>query len=159
VPLYARSDRERLRAVAIETTTQGEKTMQVHVLLADDSLDLRSFIGIGLERAGYRVSLAANGDQAVDMLIDLIPDVAVLDVNMPGQDGLSVCRVARSHPKLTHLRIVVISGNPVEREAMDAGADEFIAKPFLSRHLNAAVERLLQAPQRHSGESFRLQTT
>ena len=120
--------------------------MQAHVLLADDSLDIRLVVGHALERAGSRVSHAINGDQALDMLIELTPDVAVLDVIMPGLDGLAVCRAARSHPSLEALRVVVMSGDLVEEEAVAAGADHFVPKPFLASQLIAAIERLFRKP-------------
>lgn len=114
------------------------------VLLVDDDEDVRSTIAQMLSDAAYRVSSAASGMEALDILRQDVPDVLVLDIAMPGVSGLTVARDARS--QRPDLPILFISGH-AQREAIDA-ADlsdaQLLRKPFLSHELNAAIRRCLR---------------
>jgi CheY-like chemotaxis protein len=119
----AKSPRSRPQDVSSSITAR--------VLIADDISYVRLLLAATLESRGHTVLEATNGDQALEMLIEHRPDVAILDVVMPGLDGLEVCRAVRAHPTLQSLPVILLSANANDEDARQAGADRFIAKPFL----------------------------
>jgi CheY-like chemotaxis protein len=82
---------------------------------------------------------AGDGDEALRLLSEERPDVAILDVVMPGASGLAVCRAVRSDPDLAETGVVMLSANATAAQAADVGADRFLVKPFLSSDLLAAI--------------------
>jgi CheY-like chemotaxis protein len=94
----------------------------------------------------HTVIEAEDGDEALALLRQHRPDVAILDVTMSVRDGLEVCRLIRSDPDLRDTAVIVISGNAGEGDALAAGADRFLAKPFLPSVLLRAVEALTDRP-------------
>jgi CheY-like chemotaxis protein len=115
------------------------------VLLADDIPDLRFVLGVALRKSGYVVFEADSGDSALQLMREEAFDVAIIDVNMSGRNGLDVCRKVRSDPEFANLLIIVMSANEYEHEAMAAGADRFIAKPFLLSQLRSLIKEVLIA--------------
>src|SRR4051812_4051150 len=101
------------------------------ILIADDSFGLRLLVIRMLETHGHRVIEAIDGDRALELIVDEHPDLAILDVIMPGRDGFEVCRAVRTDPGVRATPIIMISANATEDEARAAGADAFLAKPFL----------------------------
>ena len=115
----------------------------MRILVADDAPRLRLLVRRILD--GHEVCAAATGDEALRLLPTACPDVAILDVNMPGRTGLELCREIRCDPAHAGMRVIVISANGApdnERHAAEAGADAFLAKPFSSRRLCELVETL-----------------
>jgi DNA-binding response OmpR family regulator len=120
------------------------------VLCADDDEDILSLVTLRLERAGFAVAKAHDGDAAVTAARDLKPDVAVLDVMMPRRTGIEVLEELRSDPALTALKVILLSARVQELDVargVDAGADAYLAKPFKAKELVATVERLLGGGQ------------
>jgi len=116
----------------------------VCVLVADDVAPVRMVMRRALEAAGHHVVEAPDGDAALEQLHRHLPAVAILDVNMPGQDGLALCRIMRADQHLRAIAIIVVSGNAVAAPAREAGADAFLKKPFRPAELQDAVARLLR---------------
>ena len=116
--------------------------MALRVLIADDSLSMRLLLQRVLASRGHQVYEAVDGDQALLLLHEHHPDVAILDVIMPGLDGLEVCRAVRADPDLTPLKIIVISANATVADALAAGADGFLVKPFLPSRFLALIDEL-----------------
>ena len=112
------------------------------VLIADDEAGLRLLLRRALGGAGHDVVEAVDGDEAATLLPLHRPDVAILDVTMPGRSGLDVCRLIRADPGLRHIGVIVASASVTEEIALAAGADVFLPKPFSPRALLAAVVRL-----------------
>jgi DNA-binding response OmpR family regulator len=117
------------------------------VLVVDDDPDIRDLIGTRLWRAGYRVSVAADGSAALELVDRRRPDLVVLDEMMPGPSGLEVCRRLRDDPHTRDLPVLMVSAviNStflVEGEA--AGANAYLAKPFSGRELLGRVRSLLE---------------
>jgi CheY-like chemotaxis protein len=107
----------------------GPKT----VLVADDDHDVRDLIAYRLQSVGYQVLTAANGPDALAMTRRLLPDLVVLDVNMPGLDGIEVCHRLRERPETADIPVIVVSAWALPTDvdlAYAAGADDFLAKPF-----------------------------
>src|SRR4051812_46122373 len=100
--------------------------MVLRVLIADDSLSMRLLLQRVLANRGHQVYEAIDGEQALQMLHAHHPDVAILDVIMPGLDGLEVCRVVRADSDFASLKIILISANATVDDALAAGADRFL---------------------------------
>ncbi|HZO28417.1 MAG TPA: response regulator [Chloroflexota bacterium] len=118
----------------------------MRVLIADDSSSLRLLIRRILD--DHEVVEAGTGDAALDVLRTDPVDIAILDVNMPGANGLDVCRAIRQDPSHAATDVIVITANgatDAEQQALDAGADAFLAKPFSPRRLCELVDMLAAA--------------
>ena len=116
--------------------------MTLRVLIADDSLSMRLLLQRVLANRGHQVYEAGDGDQAVQLLHAHHPDVAILDVIMPGLDGLEVCRAVRADADFASLKIIMISANATVADAVAAGADSFLVKPFLPSRLLTLIDEL-----------------
>ena len=117
----------------------------VRILIADDSPPMRTLLRVTLHGGDHDVVEAKDGDEALALLAEHRPSVAVLDVTMPGRSGLDVCSAVRADPVLAPMGLVVISANALEsdaRAALAAGANQFLAKPFSPRELLDTVTRL-----------------
>jgi DNA-binding response OmpR family regulator len=117
------------------------------VLVADDDEDILQLLAFRLERAGYEIVEARNGEQALRLAIDLRPALVVLDVMMPGLNGYEVTRELRRNATTRSTPIILLTA---KAQAVDvaggeeAGADEYVKKPFDARDLMERVERLLR---------------
>ena len=114
------------------------------VLVVDDEPFILRSLGFVLERAGFHVVSAANGDDALEQLRDHRPGVCILDVMMPRRNGFEVCEVVKGDPELrdTYVILLTAKGQETSRErGMRAGADEYLTKPFSP---SAIVERVTQ---------------
>ncbi len=109
------------------------------VVIADDDADIRALVRISAVRAGLNVvSEAADGDEALAAIRLLTPDLAILDVTMPGMSGLEICRAVRSDPALDRVQILLVSAAADETSiaaGMRAGAADYLSKPFSPREL------------------------
>lgn len=115
------------------------------VLYADDEPRYRRLVGLFLEREGYEVLLAEDGDEAL-ALLGKRPDtaLAILDVMMPGKDGYEACRCIRSFSDMPILMLTALGDEPHEIRGMEGGADDYLAKPFSRDLLVAHVRALLR---------------
>ena len=115
------------------------------LLIADDQPDLRMLLRLTFEGAGYALREAADGDTALAACKQQAPDVALLDVMMPGLDGYELCRAIKGDPRLRGTMVVLMTAGDqaIEREkARVAGADLYVAKPFSPSQLLRQVEAL-----------------
>jgi two-component system, OmpR family, response regulator len=116
------------------------------VLCADDDDDILALISLRLERAGYEVARAADGDRALELARELRPEVLVLDVMMPRRSGTDVVRELRTEAETRELRVILLSARVQETDVahgIDVGADAYLGKPFKVTELVGLVERLL----------------
>lgn len=115
----------------------------LRALVAEDDPGIRRLIAGMLELDGFDVREAANGEEAVAIAEDWHPDAMVIDVMMPGKDGLTALREMRVDDD--ECAVVVVSAKPdVEQDARDAGADDFVAKPFDPSELTARTRAALR---------------
>ena len=115
------------------------------VLVADDDDDILLLVTTRLKRDGYEVVQARNGIEAIARVQEHKPAVAVLDVGMPGLDGIEVLSAIRSDPALTGTRVLLLTAKAQEsdvRRGFDAGADAYVKKPFSPAELAARVREL-----------------
>ena len=116
------------------------------VLVADDDDDILLLVTTRLRRDGFDVISARNGDEALALAQQRRPDVAVLDVGMPGLDGLEVLQRIRADDELKGIRVLLLTAKAQESDARrgyDAGADAYVRKPFSPADLSARVRELL----------------
>jgi DNA-binding response OmpR family regulator len=125
--------------------------MQAKVLLIDDDAALLKLLGQYLERAGYEVSCAANGQQGLQTLYNERPDLVILDVMMPYLDGWTVCERIRD---LSDVPIIMLTAKGEEMDKLRGfrlGVDDYITKPFSFAELTARVDAILKRIQRSPG--------
>ena len=124
----------------------------LRVLVADDDEGVTSVVARTLTREGYDVRTASDGDGAIHSMREWTPDAIVLDVLMPGRDGLAVCRQVRSErPDIGILMLTAKDGAGDQIVGLDAGADDYLVKPFslqvLAAHLRAVMRRREPSPE------------
>ncbi|MHB8617979.1 MAG: response regulator [Chloroflexota bacterium] len=119
------------------------------VLIADDEPSLRLLVSATIESDEYQVLEAADGDQAWEMLQHHHPDVALLDVQMPGRTGIELAMAIRADPALAGTHIIMLTSRSQKEDieaGMAAGADLYLTKPFSPLRLLTAVEKALGIP-------------
>jgi DNA-binding response OmpR family regulator len=117
----------------------------VKVLVVDDDPELRPLIGYALRQAGLLAVEAASGEEGLALLRAEQPDLVILDLNLPGIDGLEVCRRMREAGDRTPvLMLTVRSAEEAQVEGLELGADDYLTKPFSPRTLLARVRALLR---------------
>src|SRR4051794_21322046 len=124
--------------------------MSARVLIADDDRAIREALTRALALEGYDVVQANDGNTALSLIESSQPDVAILDVMMPNVDGLTVCRVLRAERNRLPILMLTARTETADRVAgLDAGADDYLAKPFELEELLARVRALLRRAQAH----------
>jgi DNA-binding response OmpR family regulator len=117
------------------------------VLCADDDEDILSLVSLRLQRAGFEVATAADGEEAVEIARTRRPALAVLDVMMPKRTGYEVLAELRGDEALRGMKVILLSARVQEGDVargLDAGADAYLAKPFKAQDLVSKVEELLR---------------
>jgi two-component system alkaline phosphatase synthesis response regulator PhoP len=117
------------------------------ILVAEDAGDVADSIRYNLERQGYRVSVASNGQAALDLLLGHPPSLFLLDINLPGLSAIELCRRFRNEPANTRVPILMLtarSGDSNQILGLDLGADDYLTKPFRMRELLARVNAMLR---------------
>ena len=116
------------------------------VLVADDDEDILQLVSFRLERAGYTVVTAADGQQALAAAREHRPDLAVLDVMMPGLNGYEVTRQLRADEATATIPVILLTARVQEADVsrgFEAGADDYLRKPFSPQELRSRVQAIL----------------
>jgi two-component system KDP operon response regulator KdpE len=124
------------------------------ILVVDDEPQIRRIMRTTLTGAGYEVEDVKTGEEALDKVRDYRPDLILLDINMPGMGGLAACRAIRADPNVAIVMLTVHNTEAAKVEALDAGADDFVTKPFSTPELLARIRAVLRrAPIAQSSPS------
>jgi DNA-binding response OmpR family regulator len=118
----------------------------VAVLLAEDDADIRDLVTFKLREAGYEVRAFEDGLTALASAREDQPDLAVLDIMMPGMSGLDVCRELRADPATSEVPVILLTARAQESDIENgfaAGADDYVVKPFSPRELAMRVHEVL----------------
>ena len=136
----------RISPVLICSSVGHMYTFSMRILLAEDEATIRAYVTQGLREAGYAVDSVADGDEALAAAQSVDYDLLILDVSMPGTDGLDVCRRLRSRPGAGSAILFLSARDTVnDRVAgLDAGAEDYLVKPFAFAELLARVRALLR---------------
>ncbi|HRZ78382.1 MAG TPA: response regulator transcription factor [bacterium] len=117
------------------------------ILAVDDEEDILNLIKYNLEREGFKVETAANGEMAVRIARENAPDLILLDLMLPGMDGLDVCRILKNDRNTSKVPIVMLTARGEESDivtGLEIGADDYITKPFSPRVLIARIKTILR---------------
>ncbi|MBP7688546.1 MAG: response regulator [Thermoflexales bacterium] len=115
-------------------------------LIVEDDPDARKVLSLILKLDGYQIHSAPGGQEALNILADLVPDVILLDVMMPGMDGYQVCQWVRSNPAVRHVPVIMLSGKADPESVargMEVGADEYLSKPITPSSLTKQLKTVL----------------
>jgi two-component system alkaline phosphatase synthesis response regulator PhoP len=119
------------------------------ILIADDEPDILEILSFNLTAEGYEVTTAKNGNEALDKAKAVNPDLIILDVMMPGKNGLEVCSILRSQPAFAAVLIIFLTAmndESAEIKGLESGADDYISKPVSPKVLLSKVKSLLRRP-------------
>lgn len=117
------------------------------ILVVDDEANIRQLVRFNLEKEGYAVLEAADGLAALDLARQEKPDLIVLDLMLPGKDGLEVCRLLKAQAATAGIAIIMLTAKAEEIDTilgLEMGADDYITKPFSPRELTARVKAVLR---------------
>ena len=122
--------------------------MSQKVLVADDEPFILRSLGFVLERAGFDVHVARDGEEALEQVRDLVPNICILDVMMPNRNGYEICEIIKGDPDLRHIHVILLTAKGQEsakQRGLDAGADEYMTKPFSPTRIVERVCQILHA--------------
>ena len=117
------------------------------ILLIEDEEDIAALIKLQAEMAGYKLICAIDGISGYEAIERERPDVIILDIMLPGQNGLDVCQKAKNNPLVKHIPIIMISAKSEETDVvlgLELGADDYVTKPFAPRVLLAHIKAVLR---------------
>jgi DNA-binding response OmpR family regulator len=127
-------------------TDGGGDRPQPVVLAADDDEDILELVAFRLERSGYTVLRATDGEEALRLALEAKPDLAVLDVMMPKLDGFELTRRLRAEDATSRMPIILLTARSQDADVQagfDAGADDYLRKPFSPQELRSRVQAIL----------------
>lgn len=116
------------------------------VLIADDDPDIRELVTYRLERSGYEVLVAVDGQEAEQLALERTPSLCVFDVMMPKLDGIELTRRLRANPATSRIPIILLTARAQEadvEQGFAAGADDYMRKPFSPEELRSRVQAVL----------------
>ncbi len=117
------------------------------ILIADDEPDILEIIEFNLQANGYEVVTAKNGNEALDKAKEFLPDLIILDIMMPGKNGIDVCNLLRMMPAFKETLIVfltALSDEPTEIKGLESGADDYLTKPISPKILISKIHALFR---------------
>ena len=115
---------------------------KAHILVVEDEEDILELVRYNLAKEGYEVTCVTSGEDGLAIARSKLPDLVVLDLMLPGVDGLDVCRLLKTDPKTKHIPIVILTARSEEADivtGLELGADDYITKPFSPRILIVAI--------------------
>lgn len=129
------------------TAATDTSTGTVRILVVEDEADLRELIQYNLKRGGFQVDTAEAGEKAIQAVSQSPPHLILLDLLLPGMDGLEVCRRLKSHPRTASIPVIMVTAKGEDADVvkgLELGADDYVTKPFSPRVLLARVRAVLR---------------
>ncbi len=117
------------------------------ILIIEDELNIYELIKFNLETHGFEVDGVQDGALAIDKILDVLPDLIILDLMLPGKDGISICREIRENAIISYIPIIMLTAKSEEFDkvlGLEIGADDYITKPFGVKELCARVKAVLR---------------
>ncbi|MDG1992152.1 MAG: response regulator [Pirellulales bacterium] len=127
--------------------SSNDSVVRHNILVVDDEEDLLELVRYTLAKEGHSITCVDTGEKAVDSVRQRLPDLIVLDLMLPGIDGLEVCRRLKRDSKTREVPIIMLTAKSEERDViigLDGGADDYVTKPFSPRVLLARVKSLMR---------------
>jgi two-component system phosphate regulon response regulator PhoB len=116
------------------------------ILIVEDDPDIRELLRFNLEKAGYNLFLAEDGEKALTLARKHSPDIILLDLMLPGVDGLEVCRTLKKDPELQRIPIIMVTAKGEELDrvvGLELGAEDYVVKPFSLREVVLRIQKIL----------------
>lgn len=132
-------------------------TAVARILLVEDDVKLSRLVKEFLEHQGFEVAIEERGDKAVERIIKEVPDLVILDLMLPGLDGIEVCRAVRASYKYPIMMLTARGEESEELLGLELGADDYLAKPVKPQLLLARIKTLLRRSLRFDASAQRLQ--
>lgn len=129
------------------------------ILVVDDEPDILEILQYNLEKEGYIVRVASNGKKGVEEAKDFLPDLILLDIMMPEQDGVETCRQIREIPELQNIYVIFLTARAEEYSeiaAFEVGADDYIIKPIKPRALMSRISALFRRESKKKKRSSKI---
>ncbi len=143
--------------ISVQQPVESEaESDTIRVVAADDEAHIRDMVKVLLETQGYHVISAVDGQDALNKIRAELPDLIVLDVNMPKRDGFSVCKAVRSAVETMFIPVIMLTGQDSiaeKLEGLSSGADDYITKPFNAEELLARIDTVLRRASRSQGSA------
>jgi len=120
---------------------------QAHILVVDDEPDLLELVQYNLIRSGYQATCVESGEAALAFIRSQLPDLMVLDLMLPGIDGLDLCKMVKQEPQTAMLPVVMLTARTEDADVvtgLEIGADDYLTKPFSPRVLLARIKAVLR---------------
>ena len=133
--------------IANGASTSQNGSTRGQILVVEDNPDLRTYLKEHLLEAGYEVVEAGQGAEGVAQAIEILPDLLITDLMMPGMDGYELCNRLRDDERTSHIPIIMLTAKAAEEDKLEglrSGVDDYLTKPFSSRELLARVENLIE---------------
>lgn len=124
--------------------------MKESILIVDDEEDIRAILSYNLKKEGYTVYSAENGNEGIELAVAHKPDLILLDVMMPGMDGIEVCQILRDNPRLENTLICFLTARSEDYSQVagfESGADDYVSKPIRPKVLLSRIKALIRRKQ------------
>lgn len=134
-----------------------KKSTMSKILIVEDDPDIRELLRFNLERAGYNLFLAEDGEKALTLARQHSPDLILLDLMLPGVDGLEVCRTLKMDPELQRIPVMMLTAKGEEMDrvvGLELGADDYVVKPFSLREVVLRIRKILDRREKQSAPSI-----
>ena len=134
-----------------------KKSTMSKILIVEDDPDIRELLRFNLEKAGYNLFLAEDGEKALTLARKHSPDIILLDLMLPGVDGLEVCRTLKKDPELQRIPVMMVTAKGEEMDrvvGLELGADDYVVKPFSLREVVLRIRKILDRREKQAAPAI-----
>ena len=134
-----------------------KKSTMSKILIIEDDPDIRELLRFNLEKAGYNLFLAEDGEKALTLARQHAPDIILLDLMLPGVDGLEVCRTLKKDPELQRIPVMMVTAKGEEMDrvvGLELGADDYVVKPFSLREVVLRIRKVLDRGEKQAAPAI-----